>query len=103
MGAVPLRSPITMTSAVDFRRPERRAATAALAVLLIAVAVLAAIDPSGLLAPFGGQGLPPMGTGGVYQWAPLLVGLPVLLLATAAPVLLLTRSPRSAWAVFAIT
>src|SRR5262245_43026485 len=92
-----------MTTIRGFRRPERRAAAAALAVLLIATGALAAFDPSGLLAPVGGQGVPLIGVASVYQWAPLLVGLPVLLFATAAPILLVTRSRRYSWAVFAIT
>ncbi len=87
------------------RRPAARAAAAAVLVLVLAVAAGAAWDPSGLLAPVGGRGLPLLGTGGAYQWAPLLVGLPVLLAATALPLLLLAgdRPARSAWWVFLVT
>src|SRR5687768_7463789 len=72
-------------------RPAIRATAAAVSVLVLIVAAGAIWDPSGLLAPVGGRGLPPMGTGGVYRWAPLLVGLPVLLVATAVPILALAR------------
>ena len=34
---------------------------------------------SGLIAPVGGRGVPLLGSGGAYRWAPLVVGLPVLL------------------------
>ena len=68
-------------------RPAVRASAAAAGVVLVLVVALALLDPSGgLLAPVGGHGLPVVGTGGVYRWAPLVVGLPVLLVATAAPV-----------------
>ncbi|BCJ76607.1 hypothetical protein CS0771_61510 [Catellatospora sp. IY07-71] len=87
------------------RRPAARAAAAAIIVLVLVVAASAAWDPSGLLAPVGGRGLPLLDTGGAYQWAPLLVGLPVLLAATALPLLLLAgdRPRRSAWWVFLVT
>ncbi len=75
--------------------PERRAAAATVAVLVAVVAVAAAVDPSGLLAPVGGRGLPLLG-GGVYRWAPLAVGLPILLAGSAAPVLLIARTGRAA-------
>ena len=45
-------------------------------------------------------GLPLMGYGGVYHWAPLLVGLPVLLAGTAVPVCAVARSPERAGWVF---
>lgn len=92
-------------SASWLRRPAARAAAAAVIVLVLVVAAGAAWDPSGLLAPVGGRGLPLMGTGGAYQWAPLLVGLPVLLTATAVALLLLAggRPQRSAWWVFLVT
>lgn len=77
------------------RRPASRAAIAAAAAVLVLVAALAALDPSGgLLAPVGGHGLPLLGSGGVYRWAPLVVGLPVLLAATAAPVYAIARYRR---------
>ncbi|MFC7759417.1 hypothetical protein ACFQY4_16490 [Catellatospora bangladeshensis] len=87
------------------RRPAARAAAAAVIVLVLVVAAGAAWDPSGLLAPVSGRGLPLLGTGSAYQWAPLLVGLPVLLAATALPLLLLagSRPQRSAWWVFLVT
>ncbi|MDQ0372043.1 cellulase family glycosylhydrolase [Cellulomonas humilata] len=83
-------------------RPAVRASAAAAVVVLVLVTALALLDPSGgLLAPVGGHGLPLLGTGGVYRWAPLVVGLPVLLVATAAPVYALARRRRTfvvAWA-----
>ncbi|GIH02619.1 hypothetical protein Rhe02_06860 [Rhizocola hellebori] len=69
------------------RRPAIRATAAAAVALILIVAAGALWDPSGLLAPVGGSGLPLMGFEGVYRWAPLLVGLPVLLAATAVPIL----------------
>ncbi|MEV0568306.1 cellulase family glycosylhydrolase [Dactylosporangium sp. NPDC050588] len=68
--------------------PQARAAATVVALLVAVVAVGAATDPSGLLAPVGGRGLPLAGTGGTYRWAPLVVGLPVLLAGAAVPVLL---------------
>ena len=75
-----------------------RASAAAGAVLLLLVAVLAVVDPTGLLAPVGGQGMPVVRFGGVYQWAPLVVGLPVLLAVTMLPVYALGRSGRALFA-----
>ncbi|MGY4643665.1 glycoside hydrolase family 5 protein [Cellulomonas sp. URHB0016] len=63
-----------------------------MAVVLAAVVALAVADPSGLLAPVGGRGVPLLGTGGAYRWAPLLVGLPVLLAGTAVPVAVVVRA-----------
>ncbi|MET0788499.1 MAG: cellulase family glycosylhydrolase [Cellulomonas sp.] len=78
-------------------RPAFRASAAAAALVLVLVAALATLDPSGgLLAPVGGHGLPLLGTGGVYRWAPLVVGLPVLVVATAAPVYAFARLGRPA-------
>ncbi|GLW33570.1 glycoside hydrolase family 5 protein [Actinoplanes regularis] len=77
--------------------PRVRAAAAAV-VILVAVMVAAAVsDPSGLLAPIGGRGLPMLGSGGVYRWAPLVVGLPVLLVGTAVPVALVARHSPARW------
>jgi hypothetical protein len=67
-------------------------------VVLLLVAVLALVDPTGLLAPVGGRGMPVVGFGGAYQWAPLVVGLPVLLFGTMLPVYLLSRSGRGVFA-----
>ncbi|GAA1393322.1 hypothetical protein GCM10009662_01490 [Catellatospora coxensis] len=87
------------------RRPAGRAAVAAAVMLAAVVAAGAVGDPSGLLAPVGGRGLPPLGAGGVYRWAPLLVGLPVLLAAAVMPILTIgaSRAKRPAWWVFLIT
>jgi len=74
------------------RRPEVRASVAAAAVVLAVVAVLAVVDPSGLLAPVGGRGVPVLGAGGAYRWAPLVVGLPLLLVGTAVPVHVVVRA-----------
>lgn len=74
-------------------RAARATGAAGVAVLLV-VAALAFLDPTGLLAPVGGRGMPVVGFGGTYQWAPLLVGLPVLLAATMFPVHALARSGR---------
>ncbi|MBV1853570.1 cellulase family glycosylhydrolase [Catellatospora tritici] len=83
-------------------RPEFRAGVAAMTVVLAVVAAGAALDPSGLLATVGGRGLPLVGTGGVYQWAPLLVGLPILLAGTGVPVAVLAgRAGATARWVFA--
>jgi hypothetical protein len=82
--------------------PQIRAAAAAVAVLIAVVAVAAVSDPSGLLAPVGGRGLPVLGSGGVYRWAPLVVGLPVLLAGTAVPAFLVARHSPARW-VFAAT
>ncbi|WP_456788373.1 glycoside hydrolase family 5 protein [Cellulomonas sp. P5_C5] len=83
-------------------RPAVRASAAAAVAVLVLVAALALLDPSGgLLAPVGGHGLPVLGTGAAFRWAPLVVGLPVLLVATAAPVWALARPGRTfavAWA-----
>ncbi|GIG19746.1 hypothetical protein Cch01nite_04700 [Cellulomonas chitinilytica] len=67
---------------------------AAATVLLAFVGALAVADPSGLLAPVGGRGLPLLGTGGAYGWAPLLVGLPVLLAGVVVPVHVVARVGR---------
>lgn len=83
-------------------RPELRASVAAAAVALVLVAALAVLDPSGLLAPVGGHGVPLIGSGGAFRWAPLVVGLPVLLAATAVPVYLAARSAVSAGWVFVV-
>ena len=80
------------------RDPEFRTAAVAGAVVLLLVAVLALLDPTGLLAPVGGRGIPVIGFGGAYQWAPLLVGLPVLLVGTMLPVYLLSRTGRGVFA-----
>lgn len=74
------------------RGRELRAPAAAGAVVLLLVVVLALVDPTGLLAPVGGRGMPVLRFGGAYQWTPLLVGLPVLLAATMLPVHALARS-----------
>ena len=75
-----------------------RASAAAGAVVLLLVVLLAVVDPTGLLAPVGGQGMPVLRFGGVYQWAPLVVGLPVLLATTVLPVYALGRSGRALFA-----
>ncbi|MGW5237849.1 cellulase family glycosylhydrolase [Monashia sp. NPDC004114] len=80
------------------RRRELRASAAAGAVVLLLVVVLAIADPTGLLAPVGGHGMPVVGFGGPYQWAPLVVGLPVLLAGTMVPVYALGRSSRRLFA-----
>ena len=90
----PRRSPVAA--------PQTRAAIAATAVLLAIIAVAAVLDPSGLLAPIGGRGLPFVGTAGVYQWAPLAVGLPVLLAGTVLPILVLGQRLKARW-LFAAT
>src|SRR4051794_21862029 len=80
------------------RRRELRAPTAAAIVVVALVAVLAVADPTGLLAPLGGHGMPVLRFGSVYQWAPLVVGLPVLLVATALPVYVVgRRGARARW------
>ncbi|MDM7855222.1 glycoside hydrolase family 5 protein [Cellulomonas alba] len=64
--------------------------------LLALVVLLAVVDPSaGLLAPVGGHGLPVVAGGAAFRWSGLAVGLPVLLAATALPILALTRAGRS--------
>ena len=80
------------------RGRELRASAAAGGVVLLLVVVLAIVDPTGLLAPVGGHGMPVVRFGGVYQWAPLLVGLPVLLAGTMLPVHALARSGRALFA-----
>ncbi|GAA2363378.1 cellulase family glycosylhydrolase [Dactylosporangium salmoneum] len=82
--------------------PQIRAAAAAVVVLIAVVVVAAVSDPSGLLAPIGGRGLPMLGSGGVYRWAPLVVGLPVLLAGTAVPAFLVAKHSPARW-VFAAT
>ncbi len=75
-----------------------RASALAGGVVLLLVVVLAVVDPTGLLAPVGGHGMPVIRFGGAYQWAPLLVGLPVLLAGTMLPVFALARSGRALFA-----
>src|SRR5690349_10315253 len=77
--------------------PQIRAAAAAVVILVAVVLAAAASDPSGLLAPIGGRGLPMLGSGGVYRWAPLVVGLPVLLAGTAIPTFLVARHSPARW------
>lgn len=85
-----------MAATTLLHRPAARASAAAAVVVLVLVAALALLDPSGgLLAPVGGHGLPILGTGAAFRWAPLVVGLPVLLVATAAPVSALARRRRT--------
>ncbi|WP_211240898.1 glycoside hydrolase family 5 protein [Hamadaea tsunoensis] len=69
-----------------------RAVAVALFALVLLVLAGAVWDPSGLLAPVGGSGLPWAGAGGAYRWAPLVVGLPILLAGTALPVWVAARS-----------
>lgn len=85
------------------RRRELRASVVAGAVVLALVALLAFVDPTGLLAPVGGQGMPVLRFGGVYQWAPLFVGVPVLLAATVLPVYAVGRSGARARWLFVVT
>ncbi|WP_426565088.1 glycoside hydrolase family 5 protein [Angustibacter sp. McL0619] len=80
------------------RGRELRASAAAGAVVLLLVVVLAIVDPTGLLAPVGGAGMPVIRFGRVYQWAPLIVGVPVLLVGTMLPVYALARSGRALFA-----
>ncbi|MEU4221626.1 cellulase family glycosylhydrolase [Actinoplanes sp. NPDC026623] len=77
--------------------PQARAAATVVVVLLAVVAAGAATDPSGLLAPIGGRGLPLAGSGSAYRWAPLLVGLPILLAGAAVPVLIAGRRSTARW------
>ncbi|MBO3736519.1 glycoside hydrolase family 5 protein [Actinoplanes flavus] len=91
---------ISITSAT--RAPQIRAAVTAVVVLVAVLAVAAVSDPSGLLAPIGGRGLPVLGSGGVYRWAPLVIGLPVLLAGTAVPTYVVARYAAARW-VFAAT
>ncbi|MFF5228982.1 cellulase family glycosylhydrolase [Dactylosporangium sp. NPDC000521] len=77
--------------------PQGRAAATVVALLVAVVAAGAVTDPSGLLAPVGGRGLPLAGAGSTYRWAPLVVGLPVLLAGAAVPVLLVGRRSASRW------
>ncbi|MCU7724439.1 glycoside hydrolase family 5 protein [Actinoplanes sp. KI2] len=94
--------PVTARPRSRWVAPQIRAAAAAVVMLLAVLAVAAASDPSGLLAPIGGRGLPVLGSGGVYRWAPLVVGLPVLLAGTAVPAFLVARQSPARW-VFAVT
>lgn len=80
--------------------PQGRAGATAVLILVAILMAAAAWDPSGLLAPIGGRGLPLLGSGGVYRWAPLVVGLPILLAATALPVVVIARRSATAWWVF---
>ncbi|WP_327000616.1 glycoside hydrolase family 5 protein [Dactylosporangium sp. NBC_01737] len=77
--------------------PQGRAAATVVAVLAAVLAVGAATDPSGLLAPVGGRGLPLAGAGSTYRWAPLVVGLPILLAGAAVPVVLVGRRLTARW------
>ncbi|GAA0474371.1 hypothetical protein Aca07nite_62650 [Actinoplanes capillaceus] len=79
-----------------------RAAVTAVVILVAVLAAAAVADPSGLLAPIGGRGLPLLGTGGVYRWAPLVIGLPVLLAGTAVPTFVVAGCAAARW-VFAAT
>ncbi|WP_196279642.1 cellulase family glycosylhydrolase [Catellatospora paridis] len=100
-----LTSPMPTTRLSRLRSPAGRAAAAAAVALVLIVAAGAAWDPSGLLAPVSGRGLPLMGGGGVYRWAPLLVGLPTMLLAASVPVLAIGggRVRRARWWIFLVT
>lgn len=60
--------------------------------MLVVVIALAFLDPTGLLAPVGGRGMPVFDLSIGYQWAPLLVGLPVLVVATVLPVHVVDRA-----------
>lgn len=77
--------------------PQARAAATVVVVLIAVVAAGAATDPSGLLAPIGGRGLPLAGTGSAFRWAPLVVGLPILLAGAAVPVLIVGRRSTARW------
>ncbi|MBW6439166.1 glycoside hydrolase family 5 protein [Actinoplanes hulinensis] len=79
-----------------------RAAVTAVVILVAVLAAAAVADPSGLLAPIGGRGLPLLGTGGVYRWAPLVIGLPILLAGTAVPTFVVAGHAAARW-VFAAT
>lgn len=78
------------------RRAELRASAAAAGAMLLIVVALAVADPSGLLAPVGGRGVPLVGAGDAYRWAPLVLGLPILLAGVAVPVLVVARVGRPA-------
>jgi hypothetical protein len=97
-------SPLPVAGSLRSRgaAPQIRAAAAAVIILIAVMLVAAVWDPSGLLAPIGGRGLPLLGTGGVYRWAPLVVGLPVLLVGTAVPTFLVAGYSPARW-VFAAT
>ncbi|WP_051275045.1 cellulase family glycosylhydrolase [Cellulomonas sp. URHD0024] len=85
-------------SRTRLRRREVRTSVIAGSVVVVLVALLAFLDPTGLLAPVGGHGMPVIRFGGVYQWAPLVVGLPVLLAGTVLPVYAVGRSSaRAGW------
>ncbi|GAB3844515.1 cellulase family glycosylhydrolase [Dactylosporangium cerinum] len=86
-----------MTLRQIWTAPQARAAVTVVAALVAVVAAGAATDPSGLLAPIGGRGLPLAGAGSAYRWAPLVVGLPVLLAGAAVPVLLVGRWLTARW------
>ena len=53
--------------------------------VLLLVVVLAVVDPTGQRAPVGGQRMPVVRFGGVYQWAPLVIRLPVPALFLVGP------------------
>jgi hypothetical protein len=97
-----LRFAVTMSNLPSIRRPHHRSAIAAAVMLTIILAAAAYADPSGLLAPVSGRGLPLMGTGGVYRWAPLLIGLPVLIAVTILPIAYAARTARSARWIFVV-
>lgn len=104
MTAIPSSRPASRRP--PLARPEIRACAAAAATAAAVVAAAAAWDPSGLLAPVGGRGLPLAGAGGVYRWAPLAIGFPILVTGTLAPLFLAVRHRRStvtAWWVFTVT
>lgn len=89
----------TTTSAsrrTHLNAPAARAAIAAGLATLAIVLVAATTDPSGLLAPVGGRGLPLVGAGGVYRWAPFVVGLPVLLAGVVMSAHTVARAGRPA-------
>lgn len=109
---MPLGSALTMADLTEpsqargrtvLRRRDLRASAVAGAVVLLLVVAFALVDPTGLLAPVGGHGMPPIRFGGVYQWAPLLVGLPVLLVATTVPVYAAGRTSVTARRLFVVT
>ncbi len=85
-----------MTVLTSLRRPHTRATAAGIAVLAIIVAAAAVWDPSGLLAPVSGRGLPLIGISGVYRWAPLFIGLPILIAGTVVPGFIVARAARPA-------
>jgi hypothetical protein len=83
--------------------PEHRATAAAAVVLVAMVMAAAAWDPTGLLGPVGGRGLPLMGSGDVYRWAPFVIGLPIMVTGTAVPVFVIAGRRVAARWLFAST